>query len=764
MSFRHRPDPDGSTTRDTPTLILLTNRRQTQSQQQRLLSPPHAGTRDTSDADVSSDFSSLSEVDLHRGDSHSGDYSDYETPLGGRWDFAAHWHLGDYSEGVEGDADDDDDERDNDTDLSEGTGRSRGIHLDLGRVQEILESSPSSTPIVVTRSPSFWSSFDIASSASEDVDSGYPTHATTVPERTVRFSNREPQRASTSLSTAADSATHGSGRETAFSFNLHNQRHDDIHPDTYHADMDDSHGDGNSGRGHSRTITNSAGNSQDNSNLRNSSNSSHTGGYRVLRLAMISETVQSSPVAHDSESYLNPHGPRPSDQSARTAGSHRIHALQHSVSPSAGREDRRSHHHQHSSALNATNHGLRHNFSSSSSPRSTLASYWSAMPRYHQHAGSTSSFSSLSSSPASSASSSRVASPSPHLDLETMFTANIHDNGDTRGKSLDCEAATDERDGGGGGGGGDRGKGRSGEGDDATEKTTATGSDTAAAATLSISTPSPSNTIESAPTRRVISTTITSLPSFASSVFTPRIQNGMGSVGSSSSHRPLKSNHPRRQCCFLQPGRSFDGTQNLKANMTTMAGQRNRQSEEWNVKVTISAVDYDAGTVYGLMEAKDVPTSASNNVHNTAASSNVPISASNVVTFWEGEIVDFENHTFWTKKWMAKPRTDLEHWKRLEAFQGIDEKYIVKGAKTGKFRGHIDQKYIFMRWKEKHFVNASEHASRLTIAGFYYVSLRRSDGHVEGYYYDQYSAPFQHLCLNPVFDAGGFSSSIFEMA
>ncbi|KAG0230470.1 hypothetical protein BGX31_005829 [Mortierella sp. GBA43] len=295
-----------------------------------------------------------------------------------------------------------------------------------------------------------------------------------------------------------------------------------------------------------------------------------------------------------------------------------------------------------------------------------------------------------------------------------MFTANIHDNGDTRGKSLDCEAATDERDGGGGGGGGDRGKGRSGEGDDATEKTTATGSDTAAAATLSISTPSPSNTIESAPTRR--------------------------------------------------PGRSFDGTQNLKANMTTMAGQRNRQSEEWNVKVTISAVDYDAGTVYGLMEAKDVPTSASNNVHNTAASSNVPISASNVVTFWEGEIVDFENHTFWTKKWMAKPRTDLEHWKRLEAFQGIDEKYIVKGAKTGKFRGHIDQKYIFMRWKEKHFVNASEHASRLTIAGFYYVSLRRSDGHVEGYYYDQYSAPFQHLCLNPVFDAGGFSSSIFEMA
>lgn len=210
-------------------------------------------------------------------------------------------------------------------------------------------------------------------------------------------------------------------------------------------------------------------------------------------------------------------------------------------------------------------------------------------------------------------------------------------------------------------------------------------------------------------------------------------------------------------------------------------------------------MDYDAGTIYGLMEAMDVP-----------------MSASNVVTFWEGEIIDFENHTLWTKKWAAKARTDLDHWKRLEAFQGIDEKYIVKGAKTGKFRGHIDQKYIFMRWKgtptwihlslssfhppppsvpplrnahdkgeeegilttsgggcscnclnvslEKHFVNASEHTSRLTIAGFYYVSMRRSDGYVEGYYHDQHSAPYQHLCLSPIYDSGGFSSSIFEVA
>ncbi|KAG0211359.1 hypothetical protein BGX28_008017 [Mortierella sp. GBA30] len=175
------------------------------------------------------------------------------------------------------------------------------------------------------------------------------------------------------------------------------------------------------------------------------------------------------------------------------------------------------------------------------------------------------------------------------------------------------------------------------------------------------------------------------------------------------------------------------------------------QTEEWDVKVTITAVDYDAGAVYGLMEAMDVP-----------------MSSSNVVTFWEGEIIDFENHTFWTRKWTAKARTDVEHWKRLEAFQGLDERHIIRGAKTGKFRGHIDQKYIFMRWKEKHFVNISEHTSEhtsgLTIAGFYYLSMRRSDGFVEGYYHDQQSTPFQHLTLRPTFEATGFSSPVFEVA
>lgn len=50
---------------------------------------------------------------------------------------------------------------------------------------------------------------------------------------------------------------------------------------------------------------------------------------------------------------------------------------------------------------------------------------------------------------------------------------------------------------------------------------------------------------------------------------------------------------------------------------------------------------------------------------------------------------------------------------------------------------------------EKCFVTPSNPETALTISGFYYVSLQRSDGHVEGLYYDPHSNPYQHLSLTP---------------
>lgn len=50
---------------------------------------------------------------------------------------------------------------------------------------------------------------------------------------------------------------------------------------------------------------------------------------------------------------------------------------------------------------------------------------------------------------------------------------------------------------------------------------------------------------------------------------------------------------------------------------------------------------------------------------------------------------------------------------------------------------------------ERCFIPPSNDRQGLTISGFYYVCIRRSDGHVEGMYYDPGSSPYQLLQLEP---------------
>jgi len=59
--------------------------------------------------------------------------------------------------------------------------------------------------------------------------------------------------------------------------------------------------------------------------------------------------------------------------------------------------------------------------------------------------------------------------------------------------------------------------------------------------------------------------------------------------------------------------------------------------------------------------------------------------------------------------------------------------------------------YVFMRWKEKCFLNVGPDCG-LTIAGFYYIAFSRADGSVEGYYYDPMSTPWQKLQLKVAMD------------
>ena len=70
---------------------------------------------------------------------------------------------------------------------------------------------------------------------------------------------------------------------------------------------------------------------------------------------------------------------------------------------------------------------------------------------------------------------------------------------------------------------------------------------------------------------------------------------------------------------------------------------------------------------------------------------------------------------------------------------------------------------VFMRWKEKCFVNVGSDCG-LTIAGFYYVCYDRRTGVLDGYYYDPNSTPFQRLALMPSTEGrAGYSFAGFSL-
>ncbi|KAJ7535771.1 hypothetical protein O6H91_12G045300 [Diphasiastrum complanatum] len=149
-------------------------------------------------------------------------------------------------------------------------------------------------------------------------------------------------------------------------------------------------------------------------------------------------------------------------------------------------------------------------------------------------------------------------------------------------------------------------------------------------------------------------------------------------------------------CTFLNVGQAYTGTQNVSSS---------QKDEAWKVNVRLQGCDIQHGYLCGSMEALNVP------------SAETP-----VVTFWEGEIVDNKNYTFFTGQWDATTETDVKHWSKFPSFLPLK------------------------RWKEKFFVNVGTDCG-LTIAGFYYVCFTRSNGIVNGYYYDPNSSPFQKLEL-----------------
>ncbi|KAI4319691.1 hypothetical protein MLD38_033262 [Melastoma candidum] len=189
-------------------------------------------------------------------------------------------------------------------------------------------------------------------------------------------------------------------------------------------------------------------------------------------------------------------------------------------------------------------------------------------------------------------------------------------------------------------------------------------------------------------------------------------------------------------CSLLSVGQTFSGTQNVSS-------QQNEKDEAWRVNVCIQGCDLDHGYLCGTMEAL-----------------NVPMADTPVVTFWEGEIVDNKNYTFFTGKWEATREDDIRHWTKFPSFAPLLS-YVE--ADGGKSLDLSSSQYIFMRWKEQYFVNVGDDCG-LTIAGFYYVCFSCVDGSVSGFYYDPKSSPYQKLELKST-NAGrsGFIFPTYEL-
>lgn len=229
------------------------------------------------------------------------------------------------------------------------------------------------------------------------------------------------------------------------------------------------------------------------------------------------------------------------------------------------------------------------------------------------------------------------------------------------------------------------------------------------------------------------------------------------------------------------PARSSSGRM---TGLPTANAASASHSGSWPVKVSIYDVDYESMTLSASMEAYDVPS------HPHPASPTTPTQSSGtcqkpITTFLEGEIIDLRKHTFITENFASTLSRDLTYWRKLPPFKDFSTAELPARLLSREFLAEVNSKYILMRWKERCFVSQSpstnsSHQPRrrlsdvrreitdafvercnLTISGFYFASLRRSDGLIEGLYCDPQSSPYQYLSLTRV-KMGAFPSWTFK--
>lgn len=112
------------------------------------------------------------------------------------------------------------------------------------------------------------------------------------------------------------------------------------------------------------------------------------------------------------------------------------------------------------------------------------------------------------------------------------------------------------------------------------------------------------------------------------------------------------------------------------------------KDENWPVKVTIHNINTSEMTLSGTMEAYNIPdkTSPSHDAH--------------IVTFLEGEIIDFNTHTLETKNFKADAEIDSTYWRELQPFKTLTDEEMTRNLVSRKWiTEELSKGWILMRWK-----------------------------------------------------------------
>lgn len=157
-----------------------------------------------------------------------------------------------------------------------------------------------------------------------------------------------------------------------------------------------------------------------------------------------------------------------------------------------------------------------------------------------------------------------------------------------------------------------------------------------------------------------------------------------------------------------------------------------------------------------------------------------------ITTYFEAFAVTHRDLGFLSSSWdddsvrnsyKADDQTDLEHWLNFPAFKQL---FLASDAQDSdhptvndviegncKFEDYLEQRYIFMRWKEKFLVPDAmiDGVAGASYDGFYYIVHDQVTGNIQGFYYHRDAEKFQQLELVPSYKSlSNCSNCTFEFA